>query len=181
MLIMRKKDIKSIQLIVVALASALYFGMKALPPQKAVGKAGEYFYVTRVVDGDTLKLSNGKKVRLIGVDTPETYFSEKLVRDSKRSRKDISVIQAMGKKSSAFTKDLCFNKKVRLEYDIEKRDRYGRWLAYVYLEDGTFVNAKILEEGYGQVMTVPPNVRYAKRFLSLERDAREKVRGLWKE
>ena len=69
---------------------------------------------------------------------------------------------------------------MRLEYDVEKKDRYARTLAYVYLEDGTFVNAKILEEGYGQVMTVPPNVKNAQYFLDLERQARQNRAGLWK-
>ncbi len=69
---------------------------------------------------------------------------------------------------------------MRLEFDVEKRDRYGRTLAYVYLEDGTFVNAKILEEGYGQVMTIPPNVKYSDHFLKLQREARAGNKGLWR-
>jgi micrococcal nuclease len=132
------------------------------------------------VDGDTLKLSGGERVRLIGVDTPEVHYSDKLLRDAKRSGSDIKAIQAMGKKASDFTKGLCEGKRVRLEFDVEKRDRYKRLLAYVYLEDGTFINAKIIEEGYAQVMTIQPNVKYADLFLKLQREAREKGRGLWK-
>jgi micrococcal nuclease len=78
-----------------------------------------------------------------------------------------------------FTKSLCEGKNVRLEFDGQKRDRYKRLLAYVYLEDGIFVNAKILEEGYGQVMTIPPNVKYAEYFLRLQETARENNKGLW--
>jgi micrococcal nuclease len=64
-------------------------------------------------------------------------------------------------------------KTVRLEFDVRRRDQYGRLLAYVYLEDGTFVNATLVEQGYGQVMTVPPNVRHQDLFLKLQREARE--------
>lgn len=140
----------------------------------------DFYYVTRVVDGDTLRLSSGEKVRLIGVDTPEVYYSDKLLMDSKRRGADIKMTQSLGAKASRFTKDLCLNKRVRLEYDIERYDRYGRVLAYVYLEDGTFVNAKIIEEGYGQIMTIPPNVRHADHFRRLEREARDGNKGLWK-
>lgn len=141
----------------------------------------DFFYVKRVIDGDTLELSNFQKVRLIGVDTPEVHRSDKLERDARRSRKDILTIQALGQRSSNFTKALCAGKRVRLEYDAERRDKYNRILAYVYLEDGTFVNAKILEEGYGQIMTIPPNVKHARLFLKLQNEAREGRRGLWKD
>jgi micrococcal nuclease len=164
-------------------ASLVYFGVKSIAPAKSAPQAsneGGYFFVERVVDGDTLKLSNGKKVRLIGVDTPELHESDKLSRDAARSRKDASIIKGLGKKASDFTKGLVQGKRVRLEYDIKKNDRYGRILGYLYLEDGTFVNAKILSEGYGQVMTIQPNVKYADYFLKLERQARQDGKGLWK-
>jgi len=149
-------------------------------PSENIAEETRFFYVSRVVDGDTVKLSDGRRVRLIGIDTPELHYSDKLLRDAKRSRRDILAIQELGKMASAFTKGLCEGKKVRLEYDIEKKDRYGRTLAYVYLEDGTFLNGKILEEGYGQVMTIPPNVKYADYFLKLQRQARRDNKGLWK-
>lgn len=139
------------------------------------------FYVTKAIDGDTIKLSNGKHVRLIGIDTPESRYNTKLARDSKKTGQDMNAIIKMGKKASEFTRKLVQGKKVRLEYDVTKYDKYGRILAYVYLEDGTFVNAKIIEEGYAQVMTIPPNVKHADEFLKLQREAREKGRGLWKE
>jgi micrococcal nuclease len=86
----------------------------------------------------------------------------------------------MGKAAARFTKNLVEARNVRLEFDVERRDKYGRLLAYVYLEDGTFVNAKIVEEGYAQVMTIPPNVKYAQLFLKLQQDARSRGAGLWK-
>jgi len=71
-------------------------------------------------------------------------------------------------------------KTVRLEFDVQQFDKYGRTLAYVYLEDGTFVNAWLVENGFAQVMTVPPNVKHQEFFLKLQREAREAGRGLWR-
>ena len=86
----------------------------------------------------------------------------------------------MGKLASDFTRKLVEDKRVKLEFDVQKRDKYGRLLAYAYLDDGTFVNGRIMEEGYAQVMTIAPNVKYAQTFLRLEREARQKGKGLWK-
>jgi micrococcal nuclease len=165
------------------MASIIYFGAKelaSLRPQNPHPAAGQHF-VKRVVDGDTLKLSDGSAIRLIGVDTPEYHYSNKLARDASRSREDVKAIQALGERAYEFTKGLAGGRTVRLEFDVVKRDKYGRLLAYVYLDDGAFLNAKIIEEGYGQVMTIPPNVKYSALFLKLQREAREAGRGLWKE
>lgn len=176
----RKKELSYIQLIVLTAASVIYLTFRALPISESAQPQNEEFYsVSRVVDGDTLKLSNGESVRLIGVDTPELHYSDKLLRDARKSRKDLKTIQALGKRAADFTKKLCRGKKVRLVFDVKRRDKYSRLLAYVYLEDGTFVNAKIVEEGYAQVLTVTPNVKYADYFLKLERDARTNNKGLW--
>ena len=86
----------------------------------------------------------------------------------------------MGREASGFTRKLVEGKRVRLVFDVQKHDKYGRLLAYVYLEDGTFVNGRIIEEGYAQVMTIAPNVKHAQTFLKLEREARQKANGLWK-
>lgn len=167
------------QIIAIALAVVLYSGLKLFPLSSHASAKNEFLHVARVVDGDTLKLSNGERIRLIGVDTPELHYSSKLLRDAKRTHKDIRVIQELGSEAKNFTSNLCLGKKVRLEFDVEKRDRYGRLLAYVYLEDGTFVNAKILEEGYGKTMTIPPNVKYAEYFLKLQEKARAGNKGSW--
>ena len=147
------------------------------------GKAYNYddVLVVRVVDGDTLKLENGERVRLIGIDTPEMHESEKLYRDSKKSGQDIKTIQALGRRSYKFTRQLVEGKRVRLEFDVEKQDRYKRLLAYVYLKDGTFVNAEIIKQGYASLMTYPPNVKYVDTFKELYKQARENDLGLWKE
>ena len=175
---MKRKN-KYIQLAVLAVASLAFLTMRSFPRPQPNTQEIKFAYVSRVVDGDTLKLSDGERVRLIGIDTPELHYSDKLLRDSRRTHKDIDSIQEMGKIASDFTKGLCDKKKVRLELDVDKHDKYGRLLAYVYLEDGTFVNAKIMEEGYAQVMTIPPNVKYAEYFLKLEKEARAGHKGLW--
>jgi micrococcal nuclease len=119
----------------------------------------------RVVDGDTLELDGGERVRLIGVDTPETV-------DPRRP------VEYFGKEASAFTRRMAEGKTVRLEYDQDTRDRYGRTLAYVYLPDGILLNAEIIRQGYGHAYTRFP-FRYQEEFLALEREAREQGRGLW--
>ena len=136
--------------------------------------------VVRATDGDTLKLANGERVRLIGIDTPESSNNPKTRKDSQRTGQQIDEIITMGKQAAAFTKQLVEGKNVRLEFDVQQRDRYGRLLAYVFLEDGRFVNAEIIKAGYAQVMTIPPNVKYQDLFLKLHREAREERRGLWK-
>ena len=133
----------------------------------SVASASDYFYVKRVVDGDTIVLENDERVRLIGVDTPETVHPQKPV-------------EYFGKEASAFTKKLCEGKSVRLEYDWQRKDKYGRTLAYVYLEDGTFVNAEIIKQGYGHAYTQFP-FKYLEEFRSYERSARENGVGLWGE
>ena len=180
---MTKKELKYLINIILLFAVVLvYFGMRILPRQTAVSaeKSG-FYYVSHVIDGDTIKLATGEHVRLIGIDTPESRYNSKLERDSARSRKDIKSILNMGKEASKFTRQLVEGKRVRLEFDVQKYDKYGRLLAYIYLEDGTFVNARIMEAGYAQVMTIPPNVKYADMFLKLQEEARKGGRGLWKD
>lgn len=124
---------------------------------------------TRAVDGDTIivKIAGVKeRVRLIGVDTPETKHPKK-------------PIQYFGKEASAFTKQMVEGKKVRLEFDQNQRDRYKRLLAYVYLEDGTFLNAEIIKQGYGYAYTMF-YFKYWKQFIEFEREAGIRKRGFWK-
>jgi len=145
------------------------------------GKSYDYtnIYVKRAVDGDTLLLENGERVRLIGIDTPEMHESSKLYRDSQRTGQDTGAIQKLGRRAYEFTKNLVEGKRVSLEFGVEKYDKYNRLLVYVYLKDGTFVNAEIVKQGYASLMTIPPNVKYADLFLKLYHEARENRRGLW--
>ena len=123
--------------------------------------------VKQVVDGDTLRLTNGEKVRLIGVDTPETKHPQKPV-------------EQFGKEAYLFTKRMVEGKEVRLEFDWQRRDKYGRLLAYVYLTDGAFLNAEIIKQGYGFAYTKYP-FKYLDEFGGYEKEARENRRGLWKD
>ena len=127
--------------------------------------------VSKVVDGDTFWVMhpNGteEKIRLIGVDSPEAR------------RTGRNEIEYFGKESSDFAKRILSGKKVRLEYDVQRYDRYRRTLAYVYLEDGTFFNALLVKEGYATVATFPPNVKHEALFLQEEQKARRLRKGLW--
>lgn len=139
--------------------------------------------VLRVIDGDTLKVEvEGRKesVRLIGIDTPESKANAKAFKDSTRNGEDLAAIVQQGKKAAAFTRSLV--KKgdfVRLETDVQPRDRYQRILAYVYSRDGSMLNEAIVRAGYASPMTIPPNVKHQDRFLKAYRGARESHKGLW--
>ena len=126
----------------------------------------EIYKVKRVIDGDTLLLINGERVRLIGVDTPETKHPQKPV-------------EYFGREAYLFTKEMVDGKEARFEFDRQKRDRYGRLLAYVYLLDGTFLNAEIIKQGYGFAYTRFP-FKYMEEFRRYEREARENRKGLWR-
>ncbi len=124
--------------------------------------------VDRVIDGDTIRVRIADRVetvRYIGMDTPETVHPSR-------------GIEPYGLAASAFNQILVEGKQVRLELDVEPRDRYGRLLAYVYT-DSQFVNAELIRQGYAQVMTVPPNVRHVEEFVRLQREARRAGEGLW--
>jgi micrococcal nuclease len=129
--------------------------------------------VTRVVDGDTVKVRLGsgrgtRTVRYIGVDTPESV-------------KPGEPVQCYAKQASEFNERLVAGRRVRLRVGRERTDRYGRLLAYVYLrgEGGRFVNAELVRRGYARTLEIPPNTDFADRFERLERRAREDGRGLW--
>ena len=142
-------------------------------------------WVKRVVDGHTLLLFGAERVRLIGVDTLEVNESKKLHRYAERSGKDIEAITALGRRATAFIKKIVDKKLIRLEFDpnnylIGHKDKYGRILAYVYLMDGTFLNAEIIKQGYGFAYTRLP-FKYIEEFRRYEREARENKKGLWGE
>jgi len=127
--------------------------------------------VERVVDGDTIVVhvsGHDERVRLIGIDTPETVDPRKPV-------------QCFGKEASDHTKALLpAGTVVRLERDAEARDRYDRLLAYVYRKsDGLFVNLELARDGYAQLLTIPPNVAYVDQLRAAVADARHQGRGLW--
>lgn len=135
--------------------------------------------VTRIIDGDTIEVSiNGKKekVRLIGVDTPETKHPDKPV-------------QPYGPEASSYTEKQLAGKKIFLEKDISARDKYGRLLAYVWLREPAgfnetqvrtnMFNSRLLLAGYAQIMTIPPDVKYVDWFTKFQTEARQANKGLW--
>jgi micrococcal nuclease len=126
--------------------------------------------VVRVVDGDTIHVRLGErleKVRYIGVDTPELHHPTRGQEPGGRTAAAVNGLLVSGRR-------------VRLELDAQSRDRFGRLLAYVWV-DATMVNAELVRRGAAQVMTVPPNVRYQALFVRLQREAREAGRGLWRD
>lgn len=138
--------------------------------QKTVVVTPGYYRVTEAVDGDTIAIDMAgvtEKVRFIGVDTPETH-------------KPNTPVQCYGEEAAAFTKSLISDKTVRLEDDPKDQDRdiYGRLLRYVYLSDGTFVNKKLVESGYGFAYTLFPFSRKSE-FVSAENTAKSQKVGLW--
>ena len=139
-----------------------------LAPASGNLPAGVDAVVRRVVDGDTIEISGGESVRLIGIDTPET-------KDPNRP------VGCFGQEASRFTATLLPpGTPVRLVGDVEQRDRYDRLLAYVYRRaDGLLVNAELLRRGYAQLLTIPPNVAHTDEFAAIARQAREGSQGLW--
>ncbi|MDD5746378.1 MAG: thermonuclease family protein [Candidatus Omnitrophica bacterium] len=157
--------------------------------------------VSRVIDGDTVQLENGERVRLLGIDTPEIYQSRESEEKARSRGTDVEAIRVLGKQAAVFTKQLLEGKRVRLTFDVDKKDKYDRLLAYVFIDqppavdavmadgyyfiyDGTktalFCNATIIKSGYGHPMAIPPNLMYADILRALHREAREHKRGLWK-
>lgn len=128
------------------------------------------YAVGRVIDGDTIELSSGKTVRYIGIDTPE--IREKI--DSEWVYKP----KPYAEEAKAFNQELIEGKPVKLEFDVQKKDKYGRLLCYVYAGD-EMANIEMVRAGFAMVYTYPPNVKYSQRFLDAQRDAREHRRGLW--
>jgi micrococcal nuclease len=137
--------------------------------------------VDRVIDGDTLLLTTGEKVRLIGIDAPESKVNPRAGKQVEWEGKDLKTIISMGEQATRFVESLVKpGDQVRIEFDVEKRDQYGRLLGYVYLPDGRMLNEEIVRERYASLMTVPPKVNYQERLLRAYREARENKRGLWR-
>lgn len=125
----------------------------------------ETVLVTKVIDGDTIEIEGGKRVRYIGIDTPETE-------DPRRK------VQCFGQEAYQKNKELVEGKEVRLEKDVSEKDKYGRLLRYVYIGD-VFVNDYLVREGYARASSFPPDVKYQEQFRQAEKEAREQNRGLW--
>ena len=145
------------------------------PPITATATHPPNATVVRVIDGDTIDAKFDanfgdvtERIRLIGIDTPET-------------KKPNTPIQCFGPEASKHTKELLpEDTPIFVERDIVARDDYGRLLGYVYRSsDNLFVNLDIVREGFAHVLTIPPNVNYASNFVEAARDAEANNRGLW--
>lgn len=145
----------------------------SFPPWSIPSKARPHGgIVAKVIDGDTIELAGGARVRYIGVNTPEL-----------RRRVDGRWIyrpQRLAEEAKAFNTGLVMGKRIRLEYDQERKDRYDRWLAYAFVGE-VFVNAELVKAGFARVTLYPPNLRYADLFLRLEERARDQGLGVWAE
>ncbi len=159
--------------LIVAAIFLVYFLRGSHQDNKGIYQPREWVKVIRVVDGDTIEIESlaatvgvkREKVRLIGINTPETVDPRK-------------PIECFGKEASVKTKELVLGKSVYLEKDIENRDKYGRLLRYVWL-GGKMLNLTLMERGYAQIETVPPNVKYARQFKEAAEKARASQLGLW--
>ncbi len=130
-------------------------------PNNANLNSKEKFLVTKIIDGDTFQIQDGRKVRLIGIDTSElkeTYYKE-------------------AKNQLEF---LIMNKTIVLEKDVSETDRYGRILRYVYLEDGTFINYLLVEQGFAQASEYRPDIKYSSLFEEAEIKAEISGFGIWR-
>lgn len=125
----------------------------------------EEVVVQRVVDGDTIVLVDGRTVRYIGIDTPETKHPTKGV-------------QCFGPEASSKNSQLVLGKTIQLEKDVSETDRYGRLLRYVWLE-GRLINEQLVAEGYAQASSYPPDIARQQQLLQAEKNAREANLGLW--
>ena len=135
--------------------------------------SGKFYSIKRVSDGDTVviqdELDNQYKIRFIGIDAPES-----------RNVGNRKKVQVFGFEAKNHLKKLLSNKKVRLEFDVQKIDPYGRTLAYVYLENGIFLNEYLVQKGYARMATFPPNIKYVDIFRKSEEKARKNELGMWK-
>lgn len=164
----RSKKLNSLNRCLLVIATLLIVSIAHATPRLHEAK------VTRVIDGDTVEiLMAGKKesIRLIGVDTPETKHPTKGV-------------QPYGPEASAFTKKNLDGKTVWVEFDVQERDKYQRLLGYIWTSQDTknkanMFNYRLVSEGYAQLATFPPNVRYVELFKAGQTEARENNRGLW--
>ena len=129
--------------------------------------------IIKVLDADTLLVDfMGKtdEVRLIGVDAPETLLTDKSQRDSMWHGQEPSSLIEQGKRAASFVRMIVRPQDVvSLEFDFQRRDKFGRLLSYVYLRDGTMLNQLLLKTGHATIMTVPPNVKHKDLFLKLHR------------
>ncbi len=136
----------------------------------SLSHAAPWHEIKWVIDGDTIILTDGRHVRLIGIDAPEI-----------ENRKKGKRAEPYGDKAKTFLQSLTASKKVRLVLDKDAKDHYGRTLAYVYLPDGTMANEAMIENGYAHCLYKKPNIKFQKQLLKAQRRAMKKQVGMWRQ
>jgi len=127
-----------------------------------------YYRIKKIYDGDTLLLMNGQKVRLLGINTPEVEGRNKSS-------------QAGGEEAKQWLIARLKKQKIRVETDVEKKDKYGRLLAHVFTEDKQHINLELVGEGLASINVYPPNLKYINELLKAEHQAEQKIKGIWGE
>lgn len=156
---------------VITIAAGLGLALFSLQPVAAgtVSYVGHERWVTveKVYDGDTFRTTDGEKIRLLGINTPETAHGSEAG-------------EPLGNKAKTALKKLVLGQQLRLQFDRERKDRYGRFLAQAFLRDGSWVNGQLIATGMAHVYTFAPNFKWSAALLALERKARQQKRGIWK-
>ena len=138
-----------------------------LTSSAAVSRAQSWHTVRWVNDGDTVVLTNGQRVRYIGINAPEIDHEKQKA-------------QPFGYAARSFNKRMVLKQKIRLEFDRERHDRYDRVLAYIFLPDNTFINERMLQKGLAFFLFHKPNQKYSRRLLKAQQEAMNAGNGLWK-
>jgi micrococcal nuclease len=176
---MTRKSIASTTLILLTFLTIL-LPSALLAERSARTLPAEVLWIT---DGDTIVIrlqGHKERVRLIGIDAPECRPNPKAQKDSIRTGDDLRTITEMGRRSTRYVQSILKpGDHVSVELDVQERDKYGRLLGYVWLQDGRMLNEEIVRDGYASLMTYPPNVKYRERFEKAYREAREAQKGLW--
>ena len=139
--------------------------------------------VINVIDGDTVSVffeGQEESIRLIGIDTSESWENEKVIRDAQRYGITVDQMIALGNIATTFVEVLIKpGDTLIIEFDKQKRDVYGRLLGFVFLENGIMLNEEILRSGYAEIITIPPNVKYIKELYNAYLEAKENRKGFW--
>jgi micrococcal nuclease len=128
---------------------------------------GKEYVVNKVMSGDTIQIENGETVKYIGVETPDLNLKE-------------GGSEFFARQAFKYNQKLVFMKKVRLEFDVERKDKEGRTLAYVFVKN-VFVNAELVKLGYARTNVIPPNDKYKNVLFDYEKKAQQSEKGLWQE
>jgi len=142
-----------------------YDWLKGILKEDRAFQYGDYIRVTRVIDGDTVLLDNGERLRYIGINAPELGKTE--------------ATECFALEATTENQRLVEGQSIRIEKDVSERDMYGRLLGYVYLKDGTFVNMELISNGFANAAAYPPDIAKSVLFSELEKVARDAKRGLW--